>query len=165
MFVAEESRNGRDLGVDSLLSLQHLLKHTEIETSVAAGLCQRAEPQMREQLASMEKAGYIEHGGTGRGAYWTLRPELHRRLAGAGHHERDRRIDWEAAKTRVLSILMERAKRGEIGLSNQEIRQITHYDRFQVIRLMKELMRENSAIQPPGRGKQATYSYHLGKES
>lgn len=159
LFVAEESRNGRDLGVDNLLSLQYLLKHTEIETSVAAGLCQRTEPQMREQLASMEKAGYIEHGGTGRGAYWTLRPELHRRLAGDGHHERDRRIDWEAAKTRVLSILMERAKRGENGLSNQDIRRITAFDRNQAFRLMTELRKENPAIQAPGKGAHARYEY------
>ena len=159
LFVAEESRNGRDLGVDSLLSLQHLLKHTEIETSVAAGLCQRAEPQMREQLASMEKAGYIEHGGTGRGAYWTLRPELHRRLAGDGDHERDRRIGWEAAKTRVLSILMDRAKRCEKGLSNQDIRRITAYDRNQAFRLMTELREENPAIQAPGKGAHARYEF------
>lgn len=63
----------------------------------------------------MEKAGYIEHGGSGRGAYWTLHPKLHCRLAGTEYPERDRRIDWEAAKTRILSILMERAKHGEEG--------------------------------------------------
>jgi len=74
---------------------------------------------MREHLASMERAGTIEHGGSGRGAYWTLRPALHRRLAEPGHPDRDRRIDWEAAKARVLSILMERARRGENRLSNQ----------------------------------------------
>jgi ATP-dependent DNA helicase RecG len=67
---------------------------------------------MREHQAGMEKAGTIEHGGAGRGAYWTLRPDIHRRLADAGHHERNRRIDWEAAKTRLLGILIERARRG-----------------------------------------------------
>jgi len=159
LFVAEESRTGRDLGVDSLLVLQYLLHHLEIETAAAATLCQRKETQMREVLSSMEKAGYIEHGGTGRGAYWIMRPELHQRLAEPGQAERDRRITWEAAKTRVLSILMERARREGNGLSNKEIRQITHYDRFQVIRLMKELIRENHLIRPPGRGKQAVYQY------
>lgn len=159
LFVAEESGKGRIPGVDSLLILQHLLQHPEIETHTAAALCQRNDAQMREHLAAMEKSGYIEHGGSGRGAYWTLRPELHRRLSEVGHHERDRRIDWEAAKTRVLSILMERAKRGEAGLSNREIRQITRFDRFTVIRLMNELALEEPRLEPAGRGRYARYAF------
>ncbi|PIY20714.1 MAG: AAA family ATPase [Deltaproteobacteria bacterium CG_4_10_14_3_um_filter_60_8] len=165
LFVAEESQDGRLLGVDRLLILQYLLKHFEMDTATAARLCQRPEDQLRGVLADMEHLRYVERGGTGKGTYWMLSPELHRRLQENGRSERTRRIDWEAAKTRVLSILMERARRGDPGIGNHEIRQVTHYDRYQVIRLMKELMRENSAIQPPGRGKQATYSYHLGKES
>jgi hypothetical protein len=43
---------------------------------------------------------------------------------------RDRRIDWEAAKTRVLSVLKLRSERKEAGLSNAEIRKITHLDRY-----------------------------------
>ncbi len=150
LFVAEESGKGRDLGVDSLLILQHLLKHPEIETAVAGALCQRKETQVRETLAEMEMRGYIEHGGTGRGTYWTIRAELYHRLTEKGHHERARRIDWEAAKTRVLSILMERAKRRESGLNNTEIRQITHYDRNQARRLMLELIAENPQITRSG---------------
>jgi ATP-dependent DNA helicase RecG len=159
IFVAEESQDGRDLGVDHLLILQQLLKRPEIETTAAALLCQRSDAQMREILAKMVRFGYLEHGGTGRGAYWTLRPELHKRLAASGYHERSRRIDWEAAKTRVLIILKERAKRGEAGLSNKEIRQITHLDRNQVFRLMTELREENPAIGAPGKGQSARYVY------
>ena len=156
LFVAEENRASRDLGVDYLLVMQYLLKHREIETTVAATLCQRFETQMREQLSAMERVGYLEHGGTGRGAYWTLRPELHQRLAEGGHAERDRRIDWEAAKTRVLSILVDRARRGEQGLSNREIRQITRYDRQQVKRLMSQLASEES-VRVLGRGRGARW--------
>ncbi|WP_180984188.1 hypothetical protein [Castellaniella caeni] len=94
--------------------------------------------------------GYIEHGGTGRGTYWCLSPALYRRLAGDGQGEKRRRIDWDAAKVRVLSILMERARRGEPGLSNQEIRQITHYDRSQSRRLMQELQAEHPDLQQVG---------------
>lgn len=159
LFVAEESRDGRDLGVDALLILQYLLKYPEIETNIAATMCQRKEAHMREILSTMEKAGYIEHGGTGRGTYWTLRPELHRRLSMTGHPECNRRIDWEAAKTRVLSVLMDRFKRCEPGLSNQDIRQIKHFDRNQVFRLMKQLRLENPKIQAPGKGKHARYTY------
>jgi len=146
LFVAEESSQGRDMGVDCLLVLQYLLKHQEIDTAAAAVLCQRKEAHMRETMATMEKYGYIEHGGSGRGTYWTLRRELHQKLAHGQAQERDRRIDWEAAKTRVLSILMERAKRGEQGLSNQEIRQITKFDRNHVKRMLTELRKETTVF-------------------
>lgn len=161
LFVAEESRQGRNLGVDNLLILQYLLKHPEIETTTAAALCQRNEAQVREMLASMEKTEYIEHGGTGRGTYWTLRPELYRRIAEIGHPERDRRIDWEAAKTRVLSILMERTKRGEPGLRNVEIRQITKFTRNQVGKLMRELAAETGQIAQRGHGSGSRYTWEF----
>ena len=102
--------------------------------------------------------GYLERGGTGWGTWWNLRPDLHRRLSAPGHPERDRRIDWEAAKTRVLSVLKQRAERGEPGLSNAEIRQIIHFDRAQVKRLMAELNREKAAA-VSGRGRGARWHY------
>lgn len=165
ILVAEESQYGRILTVDNLLVLHHLLLHPEVDSASVARLCQRQENEAREILTEMELTlGYLERGGAGRGTYWILRPDLHRRLAGPGHPERARRIDWEAAKTRVLSVLMERARKGELGLSNQEIRQITHFDRFQVIRLMKELITENPAIQAPGRGRSVRYTYMENRE-
>jgi ATP-dependent DNA helicase RecG len=158
MFVAEEADRGRLLTVEHLLIIQHLLRHPEVDTTTAARMTQQPEADVRETLSRMEtEFGILERGGTGRGTYWTLRHDLHRRLSAPGHSDRDRRIDWEAAKTRVLSVLMDRTKRGEPGLSNHEIRQITHLDRFQVIRLMKELMVENPGIRKPGKGRKASY--------
>ncbi|UYG08063.1 RNA-binding domain-containing protein [Halomonas sp. M4R1S46] len=158
-FVAEENERGRSLGVDQLLLLQYFLQHPEVDTGTAAGLCQRTEPETRELLADMERQGYVEHGGSGRGAYWSIHPELYARLRADGNAETRRRIDWDAAKTRVLSILIERARRGEAGLTNKEIRQITRFDRNHAYRLMRELREENPQIQPPGKGKHARYEY------
>lgn len=100
-------------------------------------------------------------GGTGRGTYWILRHDLHRRLSAPAYPERDRRIDCEAAKTRVLSVLMERGKRREPGLSNEEILQITHYDRNQSRRLMLELIKENPAVKKDGERRWARYAYSM----
>ncbi|GIV04368.1 MAG: hypothetical protein KatS3mg015_3198 [Fimbriimonadales bacterium] len=158
--MAEEADKGRILTVEDLLIIQHLLRHPEIDTTMAARITQQSEGDARETLSRMERdLGYLEGGGTGRGTYWNLRADLHRRLSAPGHPERDRRIDWEAAKTRVLSVLKQRAERGEPGLSNAEIRQITHLDRNQVFRLMKELRKENSEIKGPGRGRWARYEW------
>ena len=158
-FVTEEDKRGRRLSVDHLLILQYLLRHAELDTAMAAHICQRHETEVREILSQMVRDfGYVERGGTGQGTYWMLTADLHQRLSVPGHPERDRRIDWETAKTRVLSIFRQRARQGEPGLSNREIRQITHLDRHQVLRLMRELSTENPDISPPGRGRNARYS-------
>ena len=160
MFVAEEGDTGRILSVEHLLIIQRLLRHLEIDTATAAQITQQTEPNAREILSCLEaKFGYLERGGAGRGIYWTLRHDLHRRLAVPGYPERDRRIDWEAAKTSALSILKQQARRGEAGLGNAEIRQITHLDRNQVFRLMTELRFEHPEISEPGRGRWARYQW------
>lgn len=159
LFVAEECDSGNILGVDEMLLLQYLLQHQEVDTIKAAILCQRNEREIRERLSEMESAGYIEHGDNGRESYWRIHPELYDRLAQGGQSEVRRGIDWEAAKSRVLSILVERARQGEPGLSNREIRQITRLDRNQALRLMTQLRRENPDLQPPGRGKHARHEF------
>jgi len=162
MFIAEEADRGRILSVEYLLIIQHLLQHLEIDTAAATQITQQTEEEARKTMTQMKTAfGYLERGGTGRGTYWTLRHDLHRRLSGSDYTQRERRVDWEAAKTRVLSILMERARRGEPGLSNKEIRPITHYDRNRSRRLMLELMEENPAVKKDGERRWARYAYSL----
>lgn len=163
-FVAERSSAGRYYSVDELLILNHLVHHPEIDTGAASALCQQQEPTIRGVLTTLETEGLIERGGTGRGTYWSITPATHRRLSESGDSERNRRIDREAAKTRILSILIERAHRGERGLSNSEIRKITHYDRHQVYHLMKELKVEEPRIIGPGKGHTALYEYDEEKK-
>ena len=159
-FVADEGQRGRLLSVDQLLILHHLVRHREIDTATASRICQRSEPGMREVLRQMERDwGYLERAGRGRGTYWTLHPAIRRAITPAGAADREQRIDWETAKTRVLSILKQQAQRGDTGLSNADIRHITQLDRFQVIRLMRQLASEDPHVQGPGRGRNARYTY------
>ncbi len=159
MFIAEEVERGRRLSVEHLLIIQHLLRHPEIDTEMAAKITQQTEADARETMNQMEADfGHLERGGTGRGTYWMLRHDLHRRLSAVDHAERDRRIDWEAAKTRVLSVLKKRAERGEAGLQNSEVRKIVHFDRQQVNRLIHELEREGQ-VKIEGYGRGARYKY------
>lgn len=165
MFVAEDSDRGRILAVEHLLIVQHLLRHPEIDTAMAARITQQNEPDAHDILSRMETdLGYLERGGTGRGTYWTLRHDLHRRLSAPGHPERDLRIDWEAAKTRVLSVLRQRTERGEAGLSNKEIRAITRFDRNQVTRILRELRSEYPQITTDGHGAGARYMWKESSE-
>lgn len=158
-FVAEEGQAGRALSIDHLLVIRYLLGHPEIDTAAAARQCQRPEDEAREMLNVMEtRLGYLERGGgLGRGAFWTLRSELHARLAGEGHAERDQRIDWETAKTRVLSVLRRRQEQGKAGLSNAEIRRIARLDRHQALRLLHELQEETPDLRMSNRGRHARW--------
>lgn len=159
-LVAEEGQRGRILGLDHLLILNYLQRHSELDNATAARLTQRSRDEARETLSTMERDfGYLERGGTGKGRYWTLNPELQRLLAPEKNPDRLRRMDWEAAKTRVLSVLKDRAKKGN-GLTNEEIRRMTHLDRHQAWRLMDELRTENPGrITKPGPGRGARYTY------
>ena len=159
LFVTEENTAGHDLGVDSLIILQYLLQHPEADIGTVAKLCQRREAEVRETVSELEQRGYLEHGGTGRGTYWSMHPELYNRLSDDGQGESRKRIDWEAAKTRVLSILIERSRRDEQGLTNQEIRQVTRFDRNQARRLMQELLHENQCLQQIGERRWTRYEY------
>lgn len=153
VFIADEGKAGRVLDVDHLLVLRYLLSHPEADTATAAALCQRSEPEMRDILDEMAQAyGYLERGGSGRGTWWRMKPVLHRRLEGAGNAERSQRIDWDVAKTRVLNMLKQRAMRGEPGLTNGHVREVTGYTRQQVNRLVHELESENVRLIGHGRG-------------
>ena len=157
LFVAEESGKGRILNVDELILLQYLLRHPEVDTAKASWLCQQDELITRECLSAMEQSGYVEHDGARRGAFWNIHPNLYDKLSGGQIADRHSRIDWEAAKTRILSILKEHKRRGKAGLSSQEIRQITRFSRSRAHRLMTELRMENPQINPPRKGRYARY--------
>jgi ATP-dependent DNA helicase RecG len=157
-FIADEGKAGRVLDVDHLLVLSYLLGHAEVDTATAAELCQRREAEMRDILDDMVQVyDYLERGGAGRGTWWRLKPPLHRRLEGAGHAERDQRIDIDVAKTRVLNMLKQRQQRGQAGLSNAEVREVTGFTRQQVNRLIHEL--ETESVRMTGHGRGARYEY------
>lgn len=165
LFVAEESQNNRQLSVDHLLVLQYLLHRPEIDTAVAAHLCQRSEEEVHEVLSEMEQRfGYLTRSEVRKSASWTLTPDYYARLS-APDSDHYQRIDWETAKTQILSILKQRAAEGEKGLSNAEIRQITHLTRDQVVRLMRQLRTQYPQITEPGQGRHARYEYLVNKAS
>jgi ATP-dependent DNA helicase RecG len=159
-FVTEQANQGRLPGVDELLVLQYLTRHTELETSLAAELCQRPDTTMRNTLSRMERDyGWIERGGTGRGTYWTLSLPLARSLRPDGLQESVTRIDWESAKTRVLSMLKQRATSDLPGMSNAEIRSVLKFHRNQVFKLLQELRTETPQVITTGHGAGARYEW------
>jgi len=96
----------------------------------------------------------IKSGGTVKKKYYSLTREVYSMLEKGVEYDRDKRLDKESIKMRILSILKER------NLTNAEIRQMTSMDRQQVLRLMRELEADGVQIKGSGRG---AY-YYLSKE-
>ncbi|MCH4985624.1 RNA-binding domain-containing protein [Macrococcoides goetzii] len=151
-FVEELSSDGKTIDVDHLLIIQYLIRHEEIDTSIASELIQRSTTQAKEILSQM-KTEYqiIEAVGRGKGRYYTLSKESYDSLKNDMSYERQLNLDKQAIKIRILTVLKERS------LTNKEIRQITGYDQKQVQRLMKEMLEDGVMLTGYGRG--SKYSY------
>lgn len=151
-FIKELNTNGVEVDVDHLIILNYLLRHREVDTFNTAIICQRSIEQAREILSFMEnKMKLIQSGGTIKKRYYSLRREAYAILEKGVEYDRDKRLDDEYIKIRILSLLRER------DLTNREVRQMTGMDRQQVLRLMKEMESDGVVIKGIGRG---SY-YHL----
>lgn len=159
-FVEKEYQAGRGFEVDHLLILNYLLSRREIGIKTAVALIQRTDTQARDILHAMEHTrGYLEHGGSGKSIYWSIHPSVHKDLELTGHPYGDRRIDWEAAKLHVLSVLKQQKNSPDNSLTNHEIRAITKLGREQVKRLMRELREQHPEIICEGERRLSKYYY------
>lgn len=146
-FIKELNSKGIEVDVDHLIILNYLLRHREIDTYNASYICQRSIEQVREILSYMENSlKLIKSGGTVKKKYYSLTREVYSMLEKGVEYDRDKRLDKESIKMRILSILKER------NLTNAEIRQMTSMDRQQVLRLMRELEADGVQIKGSGRG-------------
>jgi ATP-dependent DNA helicase RecG len=146
-FIKDLNSKGIEVDVDHLIILNYLLRHREIDTYNAAHICQRSIEQVREILSYMENSlKLIKSGGTVKKKYYSLTREVYSMLQKGIEYDRDKRLDKEAIKMRILSILKER------NLTNAEVRHMTGMDRQQVLRLMRELEADGVQIKGSGRG-------------
>lgn len=154
-FIVSLNMRGLNLDVDHLIILNYLLRHREIDTFTAGQICQRNIDNIREVLSHMENSlRLIQSGGTVKRKYYSLTREMYALLEKGIDYDRDKRLDKESIKIRILSILKER------NLNNHEIRQMTGMSRYQVIRLMKEL--EEEGVMLENKGKHSFYYLNKG---
>ena len=91
----------------------------------------------------------IQSGGTIKRRYYSLTRDIYVLFEKGIDYDRDKRLDKESIKMRILSILKEH------NLTNMEIRQMTSMSRYQVIRLMKEI--EEEGVKMENKGKHTIY--------
>ncbi len=86
--------------------MQYLIRHEEIDTSIAAEVAQRSIEQARELLSKMQNEfNLLVSIGRGKGRYFTLSRSAYELLKGELQYERQQFLDKEAVKIRILSIL------------------------------------------------------------
>ncbi|MBP9004027.1 MAG: putative DNA binding domain-containing protein [Candidatus Hydrogenedentes bacterium] len=79
-LLAEESRAGRDLGLDDLLILNALWQNRRLSTEEAARLTQKPENDTRTTLNRLVEMGLVEPRGERKGRTWHLSAATYRRL-------------------------------------------------------------------------------------
>lgn len=142
---------GYDLSPDHLLNIHYLMRHRKMTFQEAQDICyQRPERVLDEVMAELERWEVLKQIGKGRGRFFELTRFAHKILVEGISYERDRALDTEAIKIRVLSILKERP------LSNKEIGHIGDLTRNQVYFMMKKL-KEEGLVYTKGHGSGAKW--------
>lgn len=146
-FITKMNEAGVFIDVDHLIVLNYLMRHREINSLETSHICQRSIEQARELLNKMEnELELIQSGGASKGKYYSFKPSVYTMLEMNTDYNRDRRLDKESIKIRIVSVLKER------NLTNIEIRQMTGFERQQVLRLMKEMESDGVKLSGSGRG-------------
>lgn len=147
-FVAEEIRQGRQLGLDDLILLRGLVEAGQLDRWTAAERLQLTEEDAAERLISLRESGYLVVRGRGAGTAYRLRHDLSDRLRGVSLTDLDSELDGEAVSLRVEAVLAERKK-----LTNADVRRISGYSRPEAQKLMRRLVEADRAVlQGAGRG-------------
>jgi ATP-dependent DNA helicase RecG len=141
------------LDVDELLLLHFFRRRHEAHWSEVREAYPYDDRRLKEKLASLETNLYmLEHSGTGRGTTYRLSRRAAAILNEGVTYDMTRRLDKEAIKVRILSLLKDRP------LRNAEIRAFTDLERQQVTAVLKELETEG---QVRLKGKGAGARWHL----
>ena len=149
-FVQDMRGEGRALGVDDLIVLRGLVRRPALDRWSASRLLQLSEQEAAAALVSLRKRGFLVSQGRGRGTRYRL-ARRYTGLVASADAVSDVWLDEESVKLRLLAILPERGR-----LTNAEIRRLSGYSRYQVLKLMRSL-REEGLVEVRGRGRAAHY--------
>jgi len=148
-------QQGAYLDVDDLLLLHFFRRRHEARWNDIREAYPYDDRRLHEKLASLENQMLmLEHSGTGRGTIYRLSRRASAILNESVAYDMTRRLDREAIKVRILSLLKDRP------LRNAEIRAFTDLKRQQVTVVLKDLESEGQVFLD---GKGAGARWHLTK--
>ena len=149
-FVGKKAREGHGWRLEELIILHYLRRNDDISAKEASAILQRSQKKASETLSLMEGV-FLERVGTGRGTYYQLGHEI---LSSLGDKEKYTRIKGlsEEQKLQLLKNYIETNGR----ITNEEVRGVCGVSRYQAVRLIHKLTRENF-IELKGKGRGAYY--------
>jgi len=149
-FIGKKAREGHGWRLEELIILHYLRRNDDISAKEASAILQRSQNKASETLSLMESV-FLERFGTGRGTYYQL---THETLYSIGEKEKYTRIKGlsEEQKLQLLKNYIE--TNGQI--TNEEVRGVCGVSRYQAVRLIQKLTRENF-IKLKGKGRGAYY--------
>lgn len=149
-FIGKKAREGHGWRLEELIILHYLRRNDDISAKEASAILQRSQNKASETLSLMEGV-FLERFGTGRGTYYQL---THETLYSIGEKEKYTRIKGlsEEQKLQLLKNYIE--TNGQI--TNEEVRGVCGVSRYQAVRLIQKLTRENF-IELKGKGRGAYY--------
>jgi ATP-dependent DNA helicase RecG len=147
-----------NLDVDSLLLLHFFYRRHEAHWPELQEAYPYNDRLLKEKLALLEyQLGVIEHTGGGQSVVYRLSRQGAAMLNASAAYDLTRRLDKEAIKVRILTLLKDRP------LRNEDVRAFTDLSRKQVTSLLKEL-EEDGQVRLEGRGPGA-YWYRVPSRS
>lgn len=150
-LLAEESRAGRVLGLDELLTLNALWQDRRLSTDEAARLTQKPEADVRAVLNRLVEIGLVEPRGERKGRTWLLSAATYRRLGKPTAYVRQRGFE---PLQQVQMILQYVEKHGRI--TRMEAAELCRLGPNQAYRLLKSLVKRGFLV-PLGAKKGRVY--------
>jgi len=134
--------NGQDqrFELDDLLLLRELTTTPLLNRWSASNLLKVSKEAAAERLASLRGKGYLVVRGRGRTASYQLRRNLAERLRDREVLAAELPLEEEAVRLRVLALLHDKGR-----LTNAEVQRISGFNRVQVYKIFKELVKEGKA--------------------
>ena len=140
-LVVEESRAGRDLGLDDLLILNALWRDRRLATEEAARLTQKPEVEVRATLNRLVEIGLVEPRGERKGRTWHLSAATYCRLGQPAAYVRQRGFEPLQQEQMVLQYV---EKHGRI--TRREAAELCQLGPFQATRLLDRLVQDGRLV-------------------
>lgn len=150
-LLVEEGQSGRPLGLDEMLSLNHLWLERSLDTSEAARLIQKPEPEARAVLARLVEAGLVEAKGEKRGRTYHLSAAAYRGLGDKAAYVRQRGFEPLQQEQMVLQYVRTHGR-----ITREETAELCRIGPHQATRLLKRLV-EREALNRYGSKKGTWY--------
>jgi len=140
-LLAEETRAGRDLGLDELLILNALWQNRRLSTEEAARLTQKPETDARTVLNRLVEIGLVEPRGERKGRTWHLSAATYRRLGKPAAYIRQHGFEPLQHEQMVLTYV---EKHGRI--KREEAAELCQLGPYQATRLLDRLVRDGRLV-------------------